>query len=97
MTSLDDTIRTMHDSDNSLGNLEDLIKHSNSDSESQQSCLYFLDKISINKSYVVTEYENEFFPGLLTNKRGKKDEVITITMCGPQGLNWKWPQEEDKI
>ena len=43
---------------------------------------------------MIVDYGKQYFLGLV--KRGKKYEV-TMAMCGPQGLNWKWPEKEDKI
>lgn len=44
-------------------------------------------------------YEEEYFPGMVKQRKGRptKLEVSTMNMCaGANGLNWKWPEVEDK-
>lgn len=41
----------------------------------------------------------EYFPGIVKGIKNEKFEVplSTLTMCGTQGLVWKWPDPQDKI
>lgn len=98
----DEDEMSLHDSDESINNFEDLIKYtlsqkSDSESEAENNTNAFLDKVKVNKTFVIVEYEKEFFPGIVTQRKGKKFEVSTLSMCNVQGLNWKWPVPEDKI
>lgn len=51
------------------------------------------------KDYVVTEYEGEFFPGQIEDKRESKDGteflISVMAMSGPSG--WRWPEKKDVI
>ena len=83
-----------------LLNYEDMVKSDSSDSEynvSHVACSHLACNIRINHSYVIIEYEKEFFPGLVIYRNGKNYEVSTMATCTPQGLNWKWPEKDDKI
>lgn len=100
----DEDEMSLHDSDESINNCEDLIKYrptlsqkSDSESEAENNTNAFLDKVKVNKTFVIVEYEKEFFPGIVTQRKGNKFEVSTLSMCNVQGLNWKWPVPEDKI
>lgn len=99
-TSTDDDI-SLHDSDG-IDTLDDFIKYtesqkSDSDCEGESNRNLNFTKIKTNQTYVIVEYEMEYFPGIVKGIKNGKFEVSTLTMCGTQGLQWKWPDPEDKI
>ena len=50
-------------------------------------------KIKIN-DYVIVQYEEEFFPGLVLNTKGSAALFKVLLMSGS---GWKWPRVEDKL
>lgn len=87
---------SLHDSDG-IDTLDDFIKYtesqkSDSDCGGESNRNLNFTKIKTNQIYAIVEYEMEYFPG--------NDCIILVTwltMCGTQGLQWKWPDLEDKI
>lgn len=71
---------SLHDSDSSIGP-EPL-----DSSEDESNSLNY--KLRPNSTYVIVEYEGEYFPGLVKNKKYRKAEVSVMPMSLK---NWKWP------
>lgn len=88
--SVDDVeMISLHDSESNFGSMAG----ENSD-EFEKNNEIAMWKIKPNKSYVIVEYEGEFFPGIVKKKKNKKCEVSTMTF---DKNNWKWPEKEDVI
>lgn len=102
-TSEDSDPMSFQESDNDIKTVQDLIDFSNRSQESEyedEVGKIPVYKIKVNQSYVIVEYEEEYFPGMVKQRkcRPTKLEVSTMNMCaGANGLNWKWPEVEDKI
>lgn len=100
-TPEDSDAMSFQESDNDILTVQDLLEYSKlseeSELEDEVGKVPFY-KIKINHTHVIVEYEQEYFPGLVKQRKGQRLEVSTMNMCaGVNGLNWKWPEVEDKI
>uniref|UniRef100_A0A8D8TA83 Uncharacterized protein n=1 Tax=Cacopsylla melanoneura TaxID=428564 RepID=A0A8D8TA83_9HEMI len=66
----------------------------NDDEESVLTNMALYCKIRPNKTFVIVEYEQEYFPGIVKNKKNTKVEVSNMVMSL---TNWKWPDKEDRL
>lgn len=59
---------------------------------SEQKKTKDINNISTN-SYVIVEYEEEYFPGVVLEKRDDGANVKVMMIAGPN--TWKWPEKDD--
>lgn len=48
----------------------------------------------VNNNFVIVKYEDQFFPGIITNRKKNKVLVNAIESCGK---DWRWPERKDEI
>lgn len=72
-------------------NLDDILNLE--DNTSTQKNLIDRDRpVSVN-SYVIIVYEEEYFPGVVLEKKDNGANVKVMAMAGPD--TWKWPEKDD--